>query len=156
MPDCSFPRWPPLALCARSPVSPPSRLLPTAPVLAVLACTSCLAEEWLVQLGPLALEVSDRGVEAVSCRDIFVFGDHHSNRRSSFVNLCWYDRLNASRYRFQADDDCFRRAVRMGVNENADMISLYHCAPTYPWHPAYHPGRTRIWDEVTKPYCLGE
>ena len=84
------------------------------------------------------------------------FAHKHGKGLSSFVNMCWYDGLNASRYRFQGDDDSFRRAVQMGVRENADMISLYHSAPTHPWHPAYHPARTRIWDEVTKPYCLGE
>ncbi len=50
--------------------------------------------------------------------------------------------------------DSFRRAVHMRVRENADMISLYWCGVMYPWHEAYHTARTRIWDEVTKPYCL--
>lgn len=84
------------------------------------------------------------------------FAHKHGTKLSSFVNICWYDGLSKSRYRFQGDDASFRRAVAMGVGEHADMISLYHCAPTFPWHPAYHPSRTRIWDETTQPYCLPE
>ena len=37
--------------------------------------------QWLVTLGPIELEVSDRAIEGVTWRGIYIFGDHHSNRR---------------------------------------------------------------------------
>ena len=83
------------------------------------------------------------------------FARKHGKQLSSFVNICWYDPHSKSRQRIQGDDDSFRRAVEMGVREHSDMLSLYQCSALFPWHLAYHPARTRIWDEVTKPYCLG-
>jgi len=84
------------------------------------------------------------------------FAHRHGKKLSSFVNISRYDALAKGRQRFQGTDETFRRAVHMGVRENVDMISLYSCNVMYPWAEAYHPSRTRIWGEVTRPYCLGD
>ena len=88
-------------------------------------------------------------------RKFAYFAHKHGKKLSSFVNIANYDALAKGRFRFEGDDESFRRAVHMGVRERADMISLYSCQVMYPWAEAHHPSRTRIWDEVTRPYCLG-
>ena len=48
-------------------------------VVLLIVPTLTRAEQLVVQLGPLEIEISDRAIEAVLCRDVFVFGDPHSN-----------------------------------------------------------------------------
>jgi len=77
----------------------------------------------------------------------------HNKKLSSFVNLGYYSPDAPGRLRFEGSDEGFRKAVRMGVDESVDMIALYHSDALVPSSPAYHAERTRIWDEVTRPYC---
>ncbi|MBM4087194.1 MAG: hypothetical protein FJ272_20580, partial [Planctomycetes bacterium] len=55
--------------------------LATIALALVVPASSAMAHEYLVTCGPLEVQMSDRGVEAVVCRDRFVFGDAFSNPR---------------------------------------------------------------------------
>ncbi|MBM4080213.1 MAG: hypothetical protein FJ278_10985, partial [Planctomycetes bacterium] len=61
------------------------------------------------------------------------FAAKHGKLVSSFVNIGWYDAKAPGRVRYQGTDADFEAACRMGVAENAPMISLYPIDSFYPW-----------------------
>ena len=44
-----------------------------------------------------------------------------------------------------------RRAIRLGIEENADMVAAYPMWSFFPWNEAHSPERVQAWDEELPP-----
>ncbi|MCX6907077.1 MAG: hypothetical protein NTY01_03430 [Verrucomicrobia bacterium] len=80
------------------------------------------------------------------------FAAKHGKHVSSFVNIGGYDAKAPGRVGYEGTDAGFEAACRMGLAENAPMIALYLVDSFYPWSPAFHAKRVRIWDKVMSEY----
>ncbi len=79
------------------------------------------------------------------------YAARHGRRLSSFVNIGVYDPDAPGRVRYEGTDEGFARAVQMGLDEGAPMITLYPSDALDPKSPGYNPQRTAIWDRLTRP-----
>lgn len=79
------------------------------------------------------------------------YAARHNKKLSSFVNIGYYDPNAPGRARYEGTDEAFAEAVRMGLNENVPMITLYPADSLDSASPAYHPIRAAIWDQLTSP-----
>ena len=79
------------------------------------------------------------------------FATRHDVGLSSFVNIGRYDPDKPGFVRFEGDDASFERAVRMGIDENAPMISLFPAMVLDAQAGGHHENRTAVWDRATRP-----
>lgn len=79
------------------------------------------------------------------------FAARHNKKLSSFVNIGYYDPDKPGRVRYEGTEEEFQRAVQMGIDENAPMISLFPATSLDSRSPAYNAQRTAIWDQLTRP-----
>ena len=79
------------------------------------------------------------------------FATKHNKMLSSFVNIGYYDPDKPGRVRYEGTDEGFEAAVRMGIEQNAPMITLYPAEALDSHSPGFNATRTAIWDRVTIP-----
>ena len=79
------------------------------------------------------------------------YADRHQKRFGTFVNVGRYDATQPGSTRYQGSVQDTRRAIRLGIEENADMVAAYPMWSFFPWNEAHSPERVQAWDEELPP-----